>query len=95
MLNASSSPSRPDYYEGTCISDPCWYFVPNATSHEIAILDLYPGTATNIVVKRATGITRLREKLRVMCDPTTLEAGADVGFKCWNGLFLPTKKGLF
>ncbi|TFY70904.1 hypothetical protein EVG20_g2108 [Dentipellis fragilis] len=39
------------YVEGSCVSDPCWYAVANATGKEVAIFDLYPGSATNIIAK--------------------------------------------
>lgn len=36
--------SSPDYFEGSCISDPCWYDVEGATGKEAIIFDLYPDT---------------------------------------------------
>ncbi|KAG5638506.1 hypothetical protein H0H81_012311 [Sphagnurus paluster] len=84
---------RPDYFEGTCISDPCWYYVPGANGHEVAIFDLYPDTAKNIVTKHLLPITRSLKPATVMCDPKIIST--DVGFKCWNGQFIPTKVGLF
>lgn len=86
---ASSKP----YKEGTCISDPCWYAVTNATGKEVAIFDLYEGTATNIVAKNILPTTQTGALPRVLCDPKTITT--DVGFKCWDGLFIPTAKGLF
>ncbi|KDN49278.1 hypothetical protein RSAG8_01980, partial [Rhizoctonia solani AG-8 WAC10335] len=44
------------YVEGTCISDPCWYTIANATGKEIAIFDLYPNTTRNIIAKDISGI---------------------------------------
>ncbi|KAI0368942.1 pectin lyase-like protein [Pilatotrama ljubarskyi] len=83
---------KPGYVEGSCVSDPCWYAVPGATGKEVAILDLYPNTATNIVVKHVLATTETWSPVRVMCNASTITS--DVGFKCWNGLYIPTKAGL-
>ncbi|KAJ7239762.1 pectin lyase-like protein [Mycena haematopus] len=56
---------------GLVISDPCWYFVPNATGREVAILDLYPGTATNVVA-RTFFRTETGRPVAVMCNSTTV-----------------------
>ncbi|KAK7063605.1 pectin lyase-like protein [Favolaschia claudopus] len=79
------------YVEGSCVSDPCWYAVPNATGREVAILDLYPGTATNVVVKDVFATTQTLRPVAVMCNSTAVTN--DVGFKCWNGPFIRTKAG--
>ncbi|KAG6871941.1 hypothetical protein C0995_014723, partial [Termitomyces sp. Mi166 len=34
----------PNYFEGSCVSDPCWYFVEDATGREVVIYDLYHNT---------------------------------------------------
>ncbi|KAF9025805.1 pectin lyase-like protein [Hymenopellis radicata] len=78
----------PGYVEGTCVSDPCWYYVANATGHESIIFDLYPDTATNIVAKHISARTKTHSAVDVMCDPETVTN--DVGFKCWNGRYIPT-----
>ncbi|TCD67912.1 hypothetical protein EIP91_011846 [Steccherinum ochraceum] len=85
------------YVEGSCVSDPCWYAVPGATGKEVAILDLYPGTgslfsANNVVAKGILGFTETGAQVRVMCSSTTVSN--DVGFKCWDGPFIPTRAGL-
>ncbi|KAG8733934.1 hypothetical protein FRC11_014878 [Ceratobasidium sp. 423] len=80
------------YVEGSCVSDPCWYSVTNATGTEIAILDLYHNTTSNVVAKRISGLRTInRAKPTVMCDPTAIDN--DVGFVCQNGLYIPTKVG--
>ncbi|KAF8650280.1 hypothetical protein AX16_005333 [Volvariella volvacea WC 439] len=79
------------YVEGSCISDPCWYAVEGATGKEVAILDLYPNTATNIVLKNIRAKTETGSPVQVMCDPATVTN--DVGFKCWNGAFIRTQAG--
>ncbi|RDB24421.1 putative exopolygalacturonase C [Hypsizygus marmoreus] len=89
---AGTIDDSPDFFEGTCISDPCWYFVPGATGKEIAILDLYPGTASNIVAKDIVAKTKTGSPVAVMCDPETIPT--DVGFKCWKGKFIRTKAGI-
>lgn len=80
-----------DYHEGSCVSDPCWYDVPGATGTEVAILDLYPGTAKNVLAKNINVVTLSGSHVTVMCDPT--EVSNDVGFKCWDGVFQPTAAG--
>lgn len=78
--------------EGTCISDPCWYYVPGATGEESIIFDLYPGTATNVVARHVNGIrTDKGVPVRVMCDNSTITS--DPGFVCQNGPFVPTPVG--
>ncbi|KAF9473888.1 pectin lyase-like protein [Pholiota conissans] len=80
------------YVEGSCVSDPCWYFVPGATGKEVAIFDLYPNTAVNVVAKDIFATTETHAPVAVMCNSTTIST--DVGFKCWNGPFIRTKAGL-
>ncbi|KAK0209211.1 pectin lyase fold/virulence factor [Desarmillaria ectypa] len=80
------------YVEGSCVTDPCWYHVANATGKEVIIFDLYPGTATNIVAKTIHATTQTGSIVDVMCDPTTVTN--DVGFKCRDGAYIPTTAGL-
>ncbi|PBK59980.1 hypothetical protein ARMSODRAFT_1070851, partial [Armillaria solidipes] len=80
------------YIEGSCVTDPCWYYVPDATGKEVNILDLCPETATNIVAKTINTRTETGSVVDVMCDPTTVTN--DVGFKCWDGAYIPTTAGL-
>ncbi|KAK0479680.1 pectin lyase fold/virulence factor [Armillaria novae-zelandiae] len=80
------------YVEGSCVTDPCWYYVPNATGKEVIILDLYPDTATNVVAKTINARTETGSIVDAMCDPTTVTN--DVGFKCWDGAYIPTTAGL-
>ncbi|KAJ3512545.1 hypothetical protein NMY22_g15304 [Coprinellus aureogranulatus] len=61
----------PTYFEGSCISDPCWYYVEGATGKEAIIFDLYPDTAKNIVAKRIIPATRSLALPRVICNPET------------------------
>ncbi|KAI0714728.1 pectin lyase fold/virulence factor [Earliella scabrosa] len=82
----------PGYVEGSCVSDPCWYAVPGATGKEVIIFDLYPKTAQNIVARHIVATTVTHSPVRVMCNSTTVSS--DVGFKCWNSLFIPTLKGM-
>ncbi|KAH7096853.1 pectin lyase-like protein [Auriculariales sp. MPI-PUGE-AT-0066] len=80
------------YVEGSCVSDPCWYAVANATGKEIAIFDLYTNTTTNIVARHISGIRPSDgAKQAVMCDPETIYN--DVGFVCQNGAFVQTPVG--
>ncbi|KAF5384812.1 hypothetical protein D9615_000967 [Tricholomella constricta] len=68
------------------------YYVEGATGQEVAVFDLYPNTATNIVTKDIVAVTKTRKPVAVMCDPATIST--DVGFKCWNGKFIRTKAGV-
>ncbi|KAI0778872.1 pectin lyase fold/virulence factor [Trametes elegans] len=79
---------KPGHVEGSCVSDPCWYAVEGATGKEVAILDLYPNTATNIAVRRVRATTETGDAVRVMCNASAITS--EVGFRCWNGLFLPS-----
>ncbi|KAF8079271.1 pectin lyase-like protein [Lyophyllum atratum] len=89
---AGTIDDSPDFFEGTCVTDPCWYYVEGATGHEVAILDLYPDTASNIIAKDIAAVTKTNSPVAVMCDPETIST--DVGFKCWDGKFIRTKAGI-
>ncbi|KAJ7787144.1 pectin lyase-like protein [Mycena olivaceomarginata] len=78
--------------EGSCISDPCWFFVANATGREVVILDLYPGTATNVRTKNIVAHTESGGEVEVMCS--TVDVTNDVGFICQDGAFIRTKAGI-
>jgi hypothetical protein len=82
----------PGYVEGSCITDPCWYYVPGATGKEAVIFDLYPNTATNIVVKNLVARTLSGAPAAAMCNSSTISN--DVGFVCWDGPYIPTSAGL-
>ncbi|KAI0320047.1 pectin lyase-like protein [Amylostereum chailletii] len=77
--------------EGSCVSDPCWYAVPGATDKEVAILDLYPDTATNVLAKSIHAKTVTGARVAVMCNSSAIST--DVGFECVDGPFVPTKAG--
>ncbi|KAJ7729082.1 pectin lyase fold/virulence factor [Mycena maculata] len=80
------------FVEGSCVTDPCWYYVANATGREVVILDLYPGTATDVLAKDIVARTETGREVDVMCNATAIST--DVGFKCWDGPFIRTKAGL-
>ncbi|KAH7911624.1 glycoside hydrolase family 28 protein [Hygrophoropsis aurantiaca] len=82
----------PGYVEGSCVSDPCWFYVPGATGKEVVIFDLYPATATNIVAKNIFARTETGAPVAAMCNTTTISS--DVGFVCWDGPYIPTALGL-
>ncbi|KAH9932134.1 pectin lyase fold/virulence factor [Epithele typhae] len=79
----------PGYVEGSCISDP--YAVEGATGKEVIILDLYPDTATNVFASDISAKTLSGDPVMAMCNSTTITS--NVGFKCWDGLFEPTRGG--
>ncbi|CUA67839.1 hypothetical protein RSOLAG22IIIB_03269 [Rhizoctonia solani] len=90
--NFSGTQLDTPYVEGSCITDPCWYAVANATGNEIVIFDLYPNTTSNIIVKDISGIKPVdNAEPAVMCDPTAISK--DVGFVCHNGPYVPTVAG--
>ncbi|KAG6919078.1 hypothetical protein DXG01_009331 [Tephrocybe rancida] len=69
------------------------YFVQNATGRDSIIFDLYPDTATNILAKDIFVVTKSLHSVNVLCDPVTVTN--DVGFKCRDGSYVPTRAGLF
>ncbi|KAK7044916.1 glycoside hydrolase family 28 protein [Favolaschia claudopus] len=78
---------RPD--DGSCISDPCWYHVPGADGTQSIIFeDFYADTVQDI---HAANILVVPDPLlalpKVICNASVTPA--DVGFKCWDGLYLP------
>ncbi|KAJ7695337.1 pectin lyase-like protein [Mycena olivaceomarginata] len=83
--------------EGSCISDPCWFFVANATGREVVILYLYPGTGehgttTNVRMKNIVAHTERGGEVDMMCS--TVDVTNDVGFICQDGAFICTKAGI-
>ncbi|KAE9391768.1 pectin lyase-like protein [Gymnopus androsaceus JB14] len=80
------------FVEGSCVTDPCWYAVANATGKEVIILDLYPNTTSNILAKDIFARTETGAPVAAMCNATTISN--DVGFVCQDGPFIPTKAGL-
>ncbi|CAK5265960.1 unnamed protein product [Mycena citricolor] len=81
----------PGYIEGSCVTNPCWYAVTNATGREVIDFDLYPGTATNVLTKSISAKTVTGRPVAVMCDPSTITN--DPGFKCLDGTFTPDQAG--
>jgi len=84
--------NTPGYKEGSCISDPCWYYVVNATGNEVIILDLYPDTAFNVVAKNLYAQTLTGAPVAAMCNSST--TSNDVGFECWDGAYIPDTVGM-
>ncbi|KAJ7697641.1 pectin lyase fold/virulence factor [Mycena rosella] len=75
--------------DGSCISDPCWYHVAGADGTQSIIFDdFYAGTVEGI---SATDILVFPDRFlalpTVMCNATVTPK--KVGFKCWDGLYLP------
>uniref|UniRef100_A0A0W0FJ62 galacturonan 1,4-alpha-galacturonidase n=1 Tax=Moniliophthora roreri TaxID=221103 RepID=A0A0W0FJ62_MONRR len=60
------------YVEGSCISDPCWYNVSGATGKEVAIFDLYRGSAKNIRLEDIKVVTQTGAKLLASHETNTL-----------------------
>jgi hypothetical protein len=52
-----------------------------------------PGTNSNIAVEHVLATTSTLKLPTVMCDPKAVSG--DVGFRCWDGLYVPDLKGLF
>ncbi|WRT65114.1 uncharacterized protein IL334_002056 [Kwoniella shivajii] len=77
--------------DGSCTTDPCWYYVANATNTAAITLQLLNGTATNIQIhnvnlKPVDG----KGTPNVVCDPSSFTDGTDnLGFKCVNGPYVP------
>ncbi|CAA7262631.1 unnamed protein product [Cyclocybe aegerita] len=83
-----------NWTDGSCISDPCWNYVPGIDTTKGIIFDLYPETALSISVQNVTihPFNQSAEATTVLCDPTTLAPGEQdtLGFKCENGPFIAT-----
>ncbi|KAF8169846.1 pectin lyase fold/virulence factor [Mycena galopus ATCC 62051] len=76
--------------DASCITDPCWYYVAGADGTQSIIFDsFYPGTVQDLSV---TDILVVPDRFLVL--PTVICNASvtpkDVGFKCWDGLYLPT-----
>lgn len=74
--------------EGSCVTDPCWYAVPNATGKEVIIFDVAAGTEENLLAKRITARTDTGAPVAVLCDPFAVSF-----LDFWSGITL-VKKGL-
>ncbi|KAF8312090.1 pectin lyase-like protein [Clavulina sp. PMI_390] len=79
------------FVEGSCVTDPCWYYVANATGREIIILDLYPNTATNLTTSNIQVRPETGAIPAVMCNATTVSSSPHLGFKCWDGPYVVEK----
>ncbi|KAJ7193012.1 pectin lyase fold/virulence factor [Mycena pura] len=75
--------------DGSCISDPCWYHVAGADGTQSIIFDtFFAGTVQSISTKDILVVPDRPALPTVICNATTTPK--DVGFKCWDGLYLPT-----
>ncbi|KAG8949362.1 hypothetical protein FRC04_008597 [Tulasnella sp. 424] len=85
----------PNWTDGTCISNPCWNYVQGGDATQSIIMDLYPGTATNLHFKniKVHPYKKPYSATTVICDPATLAAGEQdtLGFKCQRGPYVATK----
>jgi len=80
------------FVEGSCVTDPCWYAVPNATGKEVIIFDVSPGTEKNLLAKHIISRTETGAPPAVLCNSSAVVG--DVGFVCQDGKFIPTSAGL-
>ncbi|WWC87255.1 uncharacterized protein L201_002143 [Kwoniella dendrophila CBS 6074] len=77
--------------DGSCTTNPCWYYVANATNTAAITLQLLNGTATNIQIHNVN-LKPIDGKgtPNVVCDPTSFTDGTgNLGFKCANGPYIP------
>jgi len=79
------------FVEGSCVTDPCWYAVPNATGKEVIIFDVSPGTDENLLARHVIARTETGAPVAVMCNSSAVSG--DVGFVCQDGKFIATKAG--
>lgn len=79
------------FIEGSCVTDPCWYAVPNATGKEVIIFDVAAGTESNLLARNIFPRTETGAPPAVLCDPSAV--AGDVGFVCQDGRFVPTRIG--
>ncbi|PVG01301.1 hypothetical protein CPB86DRAFT_823846 [Serendipita vermifera] len=84
----------PNPTDGTCISNPCWNYVPGANGTQAIIFDLYNGTAINLHAHniQTKPFGKQYKDTTVICDPATLAPGEQdgLGFLCTNGTFKAT-----
>lgn len=77
--------------DGSCTTDPCWYYVANATNNAGVTLQLLNQTAKgvqleNIQLKPWDG----KGTANVLCNPTSFIDGVgNLGFECKNGPYVP------
>ncbi|EKM76209.1 hypothetical protein AGABI1DRAFT_131529 [Agaricus bisporus var. burnettii JB137-S8] len=88
-----------NWTDGTCISDPCWNYVPGIDNTKAIIFDLYPETvglllALNLTVENIDIHPQNldSDKTTVLCDPSTLVSGEQMtlGFECQDGPYRAT-----
>jgi hypothetical protein len=60
------------YVEGSCVTDPCWYAVPNATGKEVVIFDVSPGTDQNLLAKHIIAKTETGAPVAAMCNSSAV-----------------------
>ncbi|CAK5271405.1 unnamed protein product [Mycena citricolor] len=84
-----------NWTDGTCITQPCWNFVPGIDGTQSIIFDLYPDTAVNISVGRVHvhPYQLPYSATNVICNATTLAPGEQdtLGFNCTRGPYVQTK----
>ncbi|KAH6911974.1 pectin lyase fold/virulence factor [Coprinopsis sp. MPI-PUGE-AT-0042] len=77
--------------DGTCISTPCWNYVPGLDEPKAVILDLYPGTVSGVKLSNIDihPAGKPGAIANVICDPSQVDDDTEraLGFKCTNGPF--------
>ncbi|KAJ2915343.1 hypothetical protein MD484_g5079, partial [Candolleomyces efflorescens] len=80
-----------NWTDGSCISNPCWNYVPGLDEPKAVILDLYPGTASDISLQEINihPFNQASQPANVLCDPAALAPKEQevLGFQCANGPF--------
>ena len=70
------------------------YHVAEADGTQSIIFDrLYANTITSIHAKDIVVVPQVPKQPTVICNETVVK-GLDVGFKCWDGVYVPTQSGI-
>lgn len=70
------------------------YHVAAADGTQSIVFDeIYPGTVTALHTKDIAIVPQVAKLPTVICNSTEV-SGLDVGFKCWDGLYIPTWSGI-
>jgi hypothetical protein len=70
------------------------YYVSGADGTQSIIFDqLYPGTVSSLHASDISIVPQTSGPPTVICNATDV-SGLNVGFKCWDGLYIPTPSGI-
>lgn len=79
--------------DGSCVTDPCWYFVNGTTDTAGVTFQLLNQTASGVHLENINLLPIDGKGVSdTFCDPTSFKDGTKhLGFKCYNGPYEATK----